>query len=61
LTILDSLLNPFYEDKVMLKQGIILIAFTGSLLSGIASASDHANPRTHTIQSMEGPHIIGWH
>ncbi|WP_019557449.1 hypothetical protein [Thiomicrorhabdus arctica] len=45
----------------MLKQGLILLAFTGSVLSGIASASEHAYPRTHAIQSLDGTHVIGWH
>lgn len=55
--------QPVYEDNVMLKQNLIILVVSGSLglLSGNALASDHAYPRTHAIQSMDGNHIIGWH
>lgn len=47
----------------MLKQKLLVIAIAGNmgLFTGVSFASDHAYPRTHAIQNMEGTHIIGGH
>jgi hypothetical protein len=47
----------------MLKQKLLVIVIAGNigLFTGVSFASEHAYPRTHAIQSMEGAHIIGEH
>jgi len=40
---------------------IIVFAGSMSLMNGNVFATDHAYPRIHAIQNMDGTHLIGGH